>query len=457
MLLGKLVGLPRSFKKEETGAVGLVFAVAMPVIVGIAGLAVDYGVWKKEQVVLQRTADSAVYAAAIAKAGGASDLEAYARANAIKNGFDISREELSITDGDIINVEMERTAKRYFSSILTTDGMVIGANAAAEINEDTTSPDNAPGGYPCITALKADPEADRGIYMHDNAYIDVENCGVYSNATDVKINNWIEKGSIYLRNGDITASSIQAVGEAVINDWNGASTTSVEPQNFASGFVDPFAALTAPSAGACSNNGRTVNYVSTPAQFQPGTYCGDIIVQNGGKASFAPGVYNIINGDFLVRGGASIFDSTGVTFYFGGNSPGKWIINNGTNITLSAPVTGDTAGMLFWQSADAVCNFDYDGQNKFAGGVDFYFEGVIYAPNCGLVIDNNSEIIAANQSAHISIHAAWIEMAGNTRITAYGAGADSNLKNITGYTDEDSTVEVEVANPSNVKLRYYER
>jgi len=48
-------------------------------------------------------------------------------------------------------------------------------------------------------------------------------------------------------------------------------------------------------------------------------------------------------------------------------------------------------------------------------------------------------------------------MAGNTRITAYGAEAVSALKNDTGYTDEASTVTVDTTKPSRARLRYSER
>ena len=192
----------------------------------------------------------------------------------------------------------------------------------------------------------------------------------------------------------------------------------------------------------------------SPAQLQPGTYCGDIIIQNGGKANFAPGVYNIVDGDLLVRGGASIYDSEGVTFYFGGNNPGKGVIDNGTDVNFSAPSSGDTAGMLFWQSADANCHTGYNGQNKFAGGADFNFDGVIYAPNCGLVIDNNAQLGPSTEDSHMSIHAAWIEMKGNTRITAFGADAEPDLVAETGFTGSSTTVQTTVITTLIPELQY---
>jgi len=311
-----------------------------------------------------------------------------------------------------------------------------------ELQEEITV-EGGSGGYACITALDSHPESVNGtrfgIRMHNTAYIEATDCGVHSNAEGTYTNPWDNVLSINMRNAHIEADFIRSVGDTFVNSGNGYTTTNVEPENRSEPFIDPFAEMTPPAAGSCDNNGQTVNHVPSPAQLQPGTYCGDIIIQNGGKANFAPGVYNIVNGDFRVRGGASIYDSDGVTFYFGGDNPGKWVVDNGTDVRLTAPATGDTAGMLFWQSEEASCNGGYNGQNKFAGGAEFNFDGVIYAPNCGLVIDNNAQIGPSSEDAHMSIHAAWIEMTGNTRVTAYGADAEPELVTETGYTDSATT------------------
>ena len=426
----------KRFRHSESGAAGVALAIAAPIIIGISGLAIDYGVWKKDQTALQRTTESAALAAAFAKARGATDLQPYAVADARKNGFDESKESLNVgyANGEI-TVTMSRNSDRYLSAILSSEPLVINAIAAAELEEVATEGEPEAGGYACITALESNPTTQRGIYLHNTASIDATDCGVHSNSVDVKVNDWTEKGSIYVRNGSIVADSIRAVGEAVINSSNGSSTTSVEPENSAPAFIDPFAGMAEPVAGTCDNNGRTVNYVQTPAELIPGTYCGDIIIQNGGKASFAPGLYHLVDGNLYVRGGASIFDSTGVTFFFGGDNPGKWIIDNGTDVSFTAPAVGETAGMLFWQSAEASCNEGYNGQNKFAGGARFAFDGVIYAPNCGLVIDNNAHLTPSHSNAHMSIHTAWLEMRGSTLITAYGAPAEAALVAETGFTE----------------------
>lgn len=447
----------KNFNRSERGAIGVTMAVAAPVIIGVAGLAVDYNVWQKEQTALKRITESAAIAAAYAKADGATDIEPYALADAEKNGFDSSRETMNVSFADgTITVDIERQSDRFLSSIITNDDVLISALAEVDLIEHTeeTTQSSSSSGYACITALDSDPERNVGIHMHNTAYIEAENCGVHSNAVDTQQNAWTEEGSLYMRNAHIEADFVRAVGDAVVNDWNGDTTTSVEPESNAAPFIDPFAEMTPPAAGSCMNNGQTVNWVPSPTQLQPGTYCGDIIIQNGGKANFAPGVYNIVDGDLLVRGGASIYDSEGVTFYFGGNNPGKWIIDNGTDVHFSAPSNGDTAGMLFWQSADANCHTGYNGQNKFAGGAQFDFDGVIYAPNCGLVIDNNAQLGPSGEDAHMSVHAAWIEMKGNTRLTAYGADAEDSLVAETGFTSSSSSSTTTVVTTLIPELKY---
>lgn len=453
----RLLSRIRKFCRAEDGAIGTVLAIAAPVIIGFTGLAIDYNIWKKEQTALSRVADSAAVAAAFAKSNGATDLEPYALADAEKNGFDASRESLAVSfsEGNV-TVDLQRQSDRFLSSIITREPVILNSQANVELVEkEVITTEVVPNsGYPCITALDENPTTNRGIYMHNTAFINATDCGVHSNSEDVQSHPWIESASIYMRNAHIEADFIRSVGQTVVNDSNGFTTVNVEPQSGVQAFVDPFANLTPPVQGSCDNNGQTVNYVTTPTVLQPGTYCGDIIIQNGGQASFAPGVYNIINGDFLVRGGARIHDSQDVTFYFGGSNPGKWIIDNGTDVSLSAPSDGDSAGMLFWQSEQAQCGLYYNQQNKFAGGADFAFDGVIYAPNCGLVIDNNAQLSPSNETAHMSVHAAWIEMRGNTRLTAYGAPAEPELVSQTDFT---GTTEVEtnvVTTTITPQLRY---
>lgn len=457
----RLLSRIQDFTRSERGAIGVTMAVAAPVIIGVAGLAVDYNVWQKEQTALKRITESAAMAAAYAKVAGATDLQPYALADAEKNGFDSSRETLSLSFSEgTITVNAQRESDRFLSSIVTQDDVLISALAEVDLVEylEETTEEVSSSGYACITALETNPDLDRGIYMHNDAKITATDCGVHSNSTDTHPNPSVEQGSLYMRNAHIEADYISAVGDAVVNDWNGYTSTNVVPQSGVAPFVDPFAEMVPPVQGACDNNGQTVNWVAEPAELQPGTYCGDIIIQNGGKANFAPGVYNIVNGDLLVRGGASIYDSEGVTFYFGGNNPGKWIIDNGTDVHFSAPSTGDTAGMLFWQSADASCGnaYSYNGQNKFAGGAKFNFDGVIYAPNCGLIIDNNAHLGPSSEDAHMSIHAAWIEMKGSAEITAYGADAEPALVAETDYTGETTTSVTTVVTTLVPELQYSE-
>jgi len=420
----RLLSLIQKFNRADRGAIGVIMAVAAPVIIGVAGLAVDYNVWKKEKTELDRVTESAAMAAAFAQSKGVTDVVPYAVADATRNGFDPERGTLTVSfDAGRIAVDIESHSDRFLSSVISREPVVIAAKAAVELVEvqEIIEVENTGigSGYACVTALDSNPINKRGIYMHDTAYINATGCGVHSNDVGVQPNPWTEESSIYMRNADIQADFIRSVGETVVNSENGNTTTGVEPQSNADVFVDPFASLTAPTVAACSNQGQTVNSSPTTTVLQPGSYCGDIIIQNGAKVRFEPGVYNIVNGDLLVRGGSSILDSEGVTFYFSGENTGNWIIDNGTDVALSAPTVGDTAGMLFWQSVNASCDNQTFGttQNRFAGGVDFKFEGVIYAPNCGIVIDNHAQLTPANANAHMSMHAGWIEIRGNLRLS----------------------------------------
>lgn len=54
----------RAFADSHSGGALLIFAFAMPALLGVVGAAVDYGTWVKERSHLQSAADAAAMAAA---------------------------------------------------------------------------------------------------------------------------------------------------------------------------------------------------------------------------------------------------------------------------------------------------------------------------------------------------------------------------------------------------------
>jgi hypothetical protein len=151
-------------------------------------------------------------------------------------------------------------------------------------------------------------------------------------------------------------------------------------------------------------------------QFQPGVYCGGISISNGMGAYFAPGMY-VINGGGVTLNGSSTYcvgsgscstAGGGVVFYLTGTDSNYqgFIVGNGSTVSLSAPTTGDLAGVLIYSdpaitaptTAVSICNATSpvtnqglpNGSSSFCGGSQTALTGIIYLPNTTVAFTNGT-------------------------------------------------------------------
>lgn len=115
----------REFWKNETGAVAVVVALFMVVLIGFTSLAVDYGYWASQKRELQNTADAAALAAASKLDGKASALSAAAGeagSSAKDNGLETPVPVVAFSPLDNyrqVSVSVNRTVDTFFSQVLT--------------------------------------------------------------------------------------------------------------------------------------------------------------------------------------------------------------------------------------------------------------------------------------------------------------------------------------------------
>jgi hypothetical protein len=86
---------------------------------------------------------------------------------------------------------------------------------------------------------------------------------------------------------------------------------------------------------------KAVTVATGPTTGLPGTYIGGIKINNGVTAVLAPGVYYVVNGDFVVEG---TIRGEGVTIVIGGERPGTFKVGAWGTVDISAPTQGDYAG-----------------------------------------------------------------------------------------------------------------
>jgi hypothetical protein len=187
---------------------------------------------------------------------------------------------------------------------------------------------------------------------------------------------------------------VSVAGTASINN-GGSINPSSGLKTSQPNIPDPYAGVALPAFSGCNYNGFNTNSWQPSWTLSPGVYCNGLSISNGATAAMNPGVYFIDRGTFAVGGGARV-TGAGVTIVLtsstGGNNANA-VIDNGTTVTLSAPTTGATAGMVFYGDRRASAA---GTSSTFAGRTAINFTGAIYLPTQTLNWNNGANNTASS-------------------------------------------------------------
>jgi hypothetical protein len=111
-------------------------------------------------------------------------------------------------------------------------------------------------------------------------------------------------------------------------------------------------------------------------------FCAGLNFTNNFNVTFNPGVYFIDSQ--LVFGNNAIITGTDVTLVINGNYAIS--IGNNAHVSISAPVTGPTAGIVFFGSRTGTSTV----LQRFANNTVLNLTGALYFPNQILELDNNT-------------------------------------------------------------------
>jgi len=119
--------------RGERGQLFMVFALLIPILGGMAGMAVDLGGWASDRRALQNAADSMALAAA-QELPDAAKAQTIGATWATKNGIDPTQFTISVTGGDVspkVTVTVNRSHNFAFLRMLGVNSGNVGARAAA--------------------------------------------------------------------------------------------------------------------------------------------------------------------------------------------------------------------------------------------------------------------------------------------------------------------------------------
>ena len=413
--------------RNQAGQVLIGTAVAMVVLAGFAGLAIDMGTLRFQKRIEQTAADAAALAGASNLNYSTTSWLPGAQNAAIQNGFtDGSSNSLTSCEGgasvgttcvqvlngpaDVtfngatilggkhsgntayVEVLVAKVQPTYFMTIFGHTSETIVTRAVA-----TNTGGGAAGGGGCIYTLGTPTKQlnfnKAGIGSTGTNYVYAPTCGIVDNG------NFVANGNVSVKAGSIGVGGGVNIPNNSTPDCTQAHPAGVCPTPVANSISysgDPFASKYSTPVASGIGSSSTTNGVTT---FTPGTYT-DLTVNSGTNALFQPGVYDItgtfkINGgSFVCGGGIASFSAgsmtctqdaagDGVTFHMEGANASIQV--NGTSTTqMYAPNSGPYEGLLVYQ--DAVDTH----QATINGNDGSLWQGAIYMPSADLDFSGTS-------------------------------------------------------------------
>lgn len=351
----------RRLAADRTGAAAIMVGLLLPLVVGVAALAIETGLWFSERRELQNAADVAALSGAFELTAGrrttvTQSALADGRRNAADAAFTVRTPPASgkyAGSTSAVEVTVTREQTLLLSALFLGD-LQVAARAVARIGTL---------GDPCILALER-VESSAAEFT-GSADIVLRDCGVKANSSSAQA--LTVSGS-----SSLTAQFVETVGGYSVSGSGRLDVGSTMTN--ASASDDPFRALPNPPVGGCNHSGYKQNGTAT---LSPGVYCNGLDLGSQARVTLSPGVYVVNGGSVKINGGAMVSGS-GVTIFLTGSSGNyaQMDINGGAQVNLTAPNSGTYAGMLFFQDRNAPTG----GDNKFNGGSSMSLNGALYFP-----------------------------------------------------------------------------
>lgn len=366
--------------RDEGGAVALIFALVISILLGLLGLGVEIGSWYTVRRDLQTAADAAALAAALERSRGKPEESiAQALREAQRNGFVQTEAGYFVINSppqsgalaghaDAVEAILRDRRRLMFSRLFLQEDPVIAARAVAAVGT---------GGEACVLALH--PTAPGAIRGSGTADIMLPGCLLASNSTD--------EASINLTGVVVVnALSVTTAGQ-IAQTSNVTVNLDYPPTEQAPPLRDPYADVEVGAVPPCDFTSEVKVTNNHTRNFDPGVYCAGIAI-TGGTANFKAGTYYIVDSGLTVNGGTlrGVYSNEleGVTFVFTtrnvtGTAIGGVDIRGNPTMKLRAPADEGNPfrGILFFQDRRA----SPGATNKFNGNSNMELQGAIYFPS----------------------------------------------------------------------------
>lgn len=372
-------------RRSTQGSVAVIVAAGLITLLGCVALGSDvaFAMFKQRQMI--SAASSAAMAGAVSLATGqpactpgppaCNTVTIEAKAVATSSGFTSGVSGVTIainnppltgpntTNNNAVEVIITQPQTLPLFSLFISGPLIVSGRAVATAGNNSGD---------CILAVDTgNANSVSAILDSNGANVSLNQCGIASNATG---SNAIQvSGGAVLNAASVTTAGLVNVNNGgSINATNGIKTQQAP-------VADPYLGTAVPTPATCIPSGvTTVSNVTKT--LSPGTYCG-LSIGNNATVTLSPGTYIINGGGGLnvggIGGGGSVTGS-GVTIVLtgSGSNYATVSIGNGIPVTLSAPVSGATAGIVMYGDPAGPTT----GVSSIQGGSVVQLTGALYFP-----------------------------------------------------------------------------
>ncbi len=367
------------------GAVAVLVALILVGIIGFVSLGTEVVMLLLTARQMQAAADAGALAAMTARLSGyppdyTQDAKALTAAAGFVNGQNGTTVAVNSppTMGnytnatDAVEVVIAQPQTLVLADVVYSGTVTVRARAVAE-------PNSAPD---CL--LELDNSSTTGVSVTNGAVVNLNQCGLAANATGSSA--LLVTGAAILTTASVSVGGLVSVTRG--GEINGPGGTSIVGTNQIKtnqpAVADPYANTAVPTSSGCKygSPGKplTLKHSNTGLQTlnADGVYCGGLSMTSDAQVQMNSGVY-IINGGSFSVGGDVTLNGTNVTIVLtgSGSNYATAAISNGATVTLSAPTTGATAGLVFFQDPGAPIS----GTNDIEGGSVVTLTGALYFPS----------------------------------------------------------------------------
>lgn len=394
----------------ERGQALILISLAAIGLFGIVGLAIDSSAKFSDRRHAQNAADTAALAGSLANIQGDPNWELDALNRALENGYDDNHltNEVEVYACNDVGADCGPYAgdQRFVqvvitSKINTTFARVIGINQLQNRVEALAMSEEAYIGelYGGASIIGLAPDQCKTIWLSGSAAVNITGGGIFSNS-EVNCGTTIQgatgfaidmDGSI-----DMVAAGYVKNGNPYLGNIDGGLHGSADPYDYP------------PPAGMLPNPVCTGSAAKSGTKMTPGNWSGAF--PPSGVKTLDPGTY-CIKGNFRLNSKDSL-TGTGVTIYM---QSGDIDWNGGATINLTAPTSGDLAGLLIYAPMSNTNTM------RFNGNASSNLTGTLLMPAAPIVYNGTGNL----NPSHVQIIGYTVEITGSNVTNVIYQDADN--------------------------------